>query len=84
MDSSAAPFAPLAEALRARRRLITDREFYARDPAGHLTELQRVSERISEMAAALPSPAPPQLAHYLERCSYEKALAWIESAGGGA
>lgn len=69
----------LADALRERRRLIADREFYARDPADHLTALQRVSQEIVDRAAALPLPAPSQLAHYLQRCSYDKALAWIES-----
>jgi len=74
----------LAEALRERQRLIADREFYGNDPAGHLAALQRVSQEITDNSAALPSPAPPQLAHYLQRCSYDKALAWIESAGGNA
>lgn len=84
MDPNDVPLAALARALRARRRLIADREFYARDPAGHLAELQRASDGIAEGAAALGATVPPQLAHYLERCSYDKALAWIESAGAGA
>jgi len=80
VNSGDASFNTLAEALRARRQLIGDRDFYARDPAGHLAELQRVSDQITRTASTLPSPAPPQLAHYLERCSYDKALAWIEDA----
>jgi hypothetical protein len=70
----------LAAALRARREVISDREFYQRDPAGHLARLQEVSERITTLQAALPRPVDPQLAHFLERCSYDKALALIEAA----
>jgi len=83
VSSIDAQLAGLAEALRERRRVIADREFYVRDPAGHLAHLQRVSVEISKKAADLPAPAPPQLAHFLERCSYDKALAWIETADRG-
>lgn len=69
----------LAEALRERRRLIADREFHARDEAGHLRQLAQVSARIVEFASALPSPVDPELAHFLQRCSYDKALAWLEA-----
>ena len=37
----------------------------------------RVAERITTAAALLPAPVPPQLKHYLERCSYDKALAFL-------
>jgi hypothetical protein len=29
---------------------------------------------------ALPAPVDPQLAHFLSRCSYEKALEFLEQA----
>ena len=70
----------LAEALRKRRAVIADRELYGRDPAAHLEELQRVSERITGLQTQLPPPVHPQLAHYLERCSYDKALAFLEGS----
>jgi hypothetical protein len=73
------PFASLAEALRQRRAVIADRDFYARDPAGHLARLQAVSEQVTVLSTALPKPVDPQLAHYLERCSFDKALAHLES-----
>lgn len=73
--------AALADALRARLAVVADRDFYARDPAGHLARLQSVSSDITELQAKLPSPVDPQLAHFLERCSYDKALAWIEREG---
>lgn len=70
----------LAAALRDRRAVIADREFYQRDPAGHLEQLRTVSERIVQLQGELPPPVDPQLAHYLQRCSYDKALAFIEEA----
>jgi hypothetical protein len=74
------PAQTLATALRERRSVIADREFYARDPQGHLAQLQSVSERIVTLARDLPQPVDPQLAHFLERCSYDKALAFLESS----
>lgn len=68
----------LITALRERREIIADRGWYERDAAGHLAALQRVSEEIVQGAARLPRPLPGQLAHYLERCSYDKALAFLE------
>lgn len=74
------PTAPnvLAEALRERLRIIADREFYSRDPEGHLEALREVSENIEALAAQLPAPVDPNLAHYLQRHSYDKALAFLE------
>ena len=72
-------FTELAEALRERLAVIADRELYARDPALHLEKLKSVSERITQLGAALPRPLPGDFAHYLQRASYEKALAWIEA-----
>jgi hypothetical protein len=71
----------LSTALRHRLELIADRAFYSRDPAGHLDALKTVSERILQLQAQLPQPVHPQLRHYLERCSYDKALAFLEGAG---
>jgi len=68
----------LATALRERLAIIGDREWYARDPAGHLQRLQAVSGQIIELQQQLPPPVDPQLAHYLQRCSYDKALAFLE------
>ena len=71
-------FAPLAGALRERLDVIGDRAFYQRDPAGHLEALKEVSERIEALQKHLPTPVDPQLKHYLERRSYDKALALLE------
>ena len=72
-------FTPLAEALRERLAVIGDHTHRDRDQAGHLQRLMDVSARIETLAAALPpTELDPQFSHYLERHSYEKALAWIE------
>ena len=71
---------PLAGALRERLAVIADHAYRDRDQAGHLQRLIAVSERIDVLVLALPSgDLDPQFRHYLERRSYDKALAWIES-----
>lgn len=73
------PFATLASALRERLAAIADREAYAKDPEDHLERLKAASERINAAAEKLPGPLPPELAHYLQRASLDKALAWLEA-----
>jgi hypothetical protein len=77
MDDNS-PYTTLAAALRDRRAVIADRALYDRDSEAHLAELKRVSERIVELQESLHGVAPAQLQHFLERCSYDKALAFIE------
>jgi hypothetical protein len=71
-------YSALAAALRERLAVIGDRASRDRDPAAHLRQLQSASEKIVALQAQLPAPVPAQLSHYLERCSYDKALDWIE------
>ena len=66
----------LAEALRERLTIISD-EASRRDPDQHIKRLRAVSERIDALAAALPQPIPPRLAHFLDRHSYDKALEFL-------
>ncbi|MCE9612463.1 MAG: hypothetical protein K8R23_19865 [Chthoniobacter sp.] len=68
----------LIAALKDRLAIVADREFYQRDPAGHLARLQSVSNEIASAAAQLSGEVDPQLAHFLQRCSYDKALAFLE------
>lgn len=76
---SSPDLAPLADALRERIAVITDHAHRDRDQTGHLKRLIEVSGRIDALIAALPSAElDPRLGHYLEKRSYEKALAWIE------
>lgn len=68
----------LAATLRERLSIIRDAES-RRDPEKHMARLRAISEKIDKLQAALPSPIDPQLAHYLERRSYDKALEFIEN-----
>ena len=70
--------AKLAEALRERLAIVRD-EHSRRNEAAHTARLQMVSEKIDRLQATLPSPIDPQLAHFLERRSYDKALAHLEA-----
>ena len=83
MTASADNYQTLAKALRERVALIADREFYQRDPAAHLAQLQAISGNIAASTAHLPPHTDPRLTHYLERCSYEKALAFLEELLAG-
>jgi hypothetical protein len=66
-------FDDLANALRERLAIIQDEES-RRDQEKHMARLRAVSEKIDNLAAALPKPLDPQLAHFLQRKSYDKAL----------
>ena len=72
-------FDELAAALRERIAVIADRALYVSEPAVHLEKLRAASEKIAALQGRLPPSADPQLAHYLQRCSYEKALAFLEN-----
>lgn len=69
----------LAAVLRERLALIAD-ETGRRDVASHMGRLQEISARIDALSAQLPKPLDPQLLHYLQRASYDKALARLEGA----
>jgi len=73
----------LTEALRARLAAIGDRALRESDPERHLARLQEASERLDALEARLPANIHPQLRHYFERRSYDKALALIERDGLG-
>jgi hypothetical protein len=72
------PEAELAAALRERRAIIAD-ETSRRNPNQHLEKLKTVSEKIAALGKSLPKPIDPELAHFLARCSYDKALASLEA-----
>ena len=66
----------LAAALRERLAIIGD-EDSRRDPEKHTARLRTVSQKIDKLAAALSKPIDPQLAHFLQRKSYDKALEFL-------
>jgi hypothetical protein len=68
----------LREALRERLVIIRDEESRS-DEEAHMARLRVISEKIDKVAAALPRPVDPRLAHYLQRRSYDKALEFLES-----
>jgi hypothetical protein len=67
----------LRDALQERLAIIRD-EDSRRDVQAHVARLSAVSEKIDKLAAAVPRPLDPQLAHYLQRRSYDKALEFLE------
>jgi hypothetical protein len=69
----------LKEALQERLAIIQDEES-RRDQVKHIARLRAVSEKIDKLQTALPQPVDSQLAHYLQRKSYEKALKFLEGA----
>lgn len=68
----------LADLLKKRLAVIGDAEMRENDPDRQLQLLQEVSEQITELHAQLAGRIRPRLAHFLESCSYDKALVWIE------
>jgi hypothetical protein len=68
--------------LRERLTIIRD-ENSRRDPEKHTARLRAVSEKIDNLATTLPKPINPQLAHFLQRKSYDKALEFLEGCDGG-
>lgn len=66
--------AELEASLRERRRVIADLDWRDRDPEAHLTALREVSEKIAAVSERLGAVAPPRLRHFLDNCSYDKAL----------
>jgi hypothetical protein len=77
MDSQV--FQKLAEALKERLEVIANHELRAADPDAHLAQLKAVSMRILELQNQLPPATDAHLKHYLQNCSYDKALAYLES-----
>ena|SRR5438067_8871422 len=72
------PFQELARALRERLAIIGDRDVRENNPAAHLERLREASEKIAMLQARLPREIDPRLDHFLKRCSYDKALAFLE------
>ena len=73
-------FDELAAALRERIAVIGDRALFASDPALHLEKLRAASGKITALQSRLPPSSDAQLAHFLQRCSYDKALAVLDAA----
>jgi hypothetical protein len=78
MNSVSDDFSQRLGALLERRlAVIGDQDLRERDPAAQLDQLRTVSEEITTMYEQNKGALPPRLKHYLERASYQKALAWL-------
>jgi hypothetical protein len=72
-------FSELRDALRERVSVIADHELRDRDPQAHLERLKSAASRLDAAVAQLPPECDRELRHYLERQSYLKALAWLDT-----
>ncbi|HVJ56638.1 MAG TPA: hypothetical protein VM574_02275 [Terrimicrobiaceae bacterium] len=72
-------FTELREALQERLGVIADHELRARYPRAHLERLKAAASRLDTAIARVRPNCDPQLRHFLDRQSYVKALAWLES-----
>ena len=72
-------FSDLHDALRERLRIVADHDLRDRDPQAHLDQLKLAASRLDAAIAQLPAQCDPELRHFLQRQSYVKALAWLES-----
>ena len=78
------PYSRLAAALRERLAVIADHEARTHDPKAHLERLKAASENIINVQSQLPPDISPRLRHFLDGCSYDKALAFLEAGVGEA
>ncbi|MDX2080291.1 MAG: hypothetical protein SFU53_05860 [Terrimicrobiaceae bacterium] len=69
----------LHAAVKRRLDIVADHDLRDRDPAAHLQALKVAAAELDQLVAHLPPGTDPQLLHYLERQSFTKALAWLES-----
>ncbi len=74
----------LASLLEKRLQIISDQDLRVNHPEQQLKLLQEVSEGIAVLQSDLQGQIPPRLRHFLENCSYEKALSWIREQLSGA
>ncbi len=72
-------YVTLAEALRERLDVISDRQLREQNPTAHLARLRQASERIEQLKKNLPLNADPMLTHYLDRMSLSKALEFVQN-----
>ncbi len=74
---SPADFQQLTELLERRLAIIGDHELRERDAGAQLEQLKEVSEAIAAKHQQLRPQIDARLNHFLENCSYDKALDWI-------
>jgi len=68
----------LHSALQKRLAVVGDHAHRDRDPASHLAALKEAAAALETIIDSLPESTHPEIRHYLERQSYQKAVAWLE------
>ncbi|MBE2205359.1 MAG: hypothetical protein IAE94_13590 [Chthoniobacterales bacterium] len=71
-------FVPLETALRRRLDVVGDHGLRATDPKAHLEALKAAHRELEIQIARLPVDTPPQLFHFLQQQSYEKAHKFLK------
>ena len=69
----------LQQLLERRIAVISNHSLRDSNPDEQLKQLQEVSEAINQLHQNIASDAPPRLKHFLENCSYDKALDWLKN-----
>lgn len=83
MNPTSENLTSLWRALRRRLDVVADHALRDRNPAEHLDALREAASQLATIQNSLPADTDPQLVHYLERQSYQKALDWLEIRLGG-
>ena len=73
--STAVTFKTLLE---RRLAIIADHDLRERDPAEQLRQLTEVSQTLDAEYQQTKKTLPPRLRHFIEQCSFQKALAYLE------
>lgn len=82
MELSVAHLQQLIEMLERRLAVIANADLRENDPESQLAQLQEVSEAIMAFHEDHRDSIPIRLNHFLENCSFDKALLWCEDALG--
>lgn len=74
-EEGTADYAALVRLLERRLAVIADHAWRDRDPDGQMRALQEVSQEIADWAARHAGATDFHMQHYLQNCSFDKALA---------
>ena len=82
MELSVVHLQQLIEMLERRLAVIANADLRENDPESQLAQLQEASEAIMAFHEDHRDSIPIRLNHFLENCSFDKALLWCEEALG--
>ncbi|MEM7384515.1 MAG: hypothetical protein AAF514_06170 [Verrucomicrobiota bacterium] len=72
-------FEELAVLLRQYHEIVGDQELRTKRPEEQLARLQQIGAGVTEWRNRAGQAVPPRLNHFLDGCSYGKALDWLEN-----